>query len=356
MTLARTIFSLLVLCTVVAHAVGDTITLRPAATIAPGSPVLVSDIAHVQGDEGVGNVVVLDAPAAAQRAGKDGTLSLTLAEVRRALASNKSINMGRMALSGSTVAVRIGAETAPTAAQPRLATDHPGDTLGSVLSDALARWFAVATDAIQIDTTGVDPKVLATPLTGRTYAVSTGTRGAVLPVQVRVFEGDTPVLTQTIRVGVKLKKAGCVATRDIQRGQALSADDLRTEEVWVTTSSTPETAENATGGIAQSTIKAGEVIEDRQVASPPTIKRGDMVSVDCLSGAVMLRTTMRAKQDGRVGEVIWLEPLTKTAPKRPLKKDQGDSVAAGAGPVRARIAGAGRAVTVVQDETEGATP
>ncbi len=327
-----------------------------------GDPVRVGDIADIDGT-GVGatvnDIIVLDASTAAKRAAKDGTVSVNLGDVRRALVASKGVNMGRLALSGSAVQVRVGDAARPAPPAALAPSDDIGDTLGSVLNDALARWFSVPSDAIQTDTQAVDPKVLATPLAGRTYAVSTGTRGEVLPVQVRVFEGDTPVLTQTIRVGIKLKKAGCVATRDIARGQTLSSGDVQAQDVWVATSVAPIDAQTALGGVAQAAMKAGDVVEDRQVDHPPTIKRGDMVSVDCVSGSILLRATMRAKQDGRAGEVIWLEPLSKASPSKRTsskKENSNPTGGAGVGPVRARVAGPGHAVTVSDESPDSSGP
>ncbi|MFO0831396.1 MAG: flagella basal body P-ring formation protein FlgA [Phycisphaerales bacterium] len=332
-------------------AAADTVSLRASASLAQGVAVRVADIADVQGESAVStrDIVVLDAAAAAKRAGRDGVVSIELAEVRRALNGAKGVNVGRLALSGAAVQVRIGTANR----QEPLQTQPPvigASSLESVLPDALARWFGVEPDAIQVDMRTVDAKVLSTSVEGRTYAVSTSSRGEVLPVQARVFEGDTPVLTETIRVGIKLRKPGCVAVRDIQKGETLSTSDVRAEDVWVWTGSVPAKVTEVAGGIARVGIKAGAMVEDRQVDHPPTVRRGDLISVDCLSGSVMLRTTMRAKADGRAGDVIWLDPVAKSAARRqPVEKQ--DKV--GGGPVRARIAGAGRAVLVAGEEDPG---
>ncbi|HEX2836544.1 MAG TPA: flagellar basal body P-ring formation chaperone FlgA [Phycisphaerales bacterium] len=329
----------------------DTVSVRATATVPTGAPVLLADIADIEGESvaATGAVVVLDAAAAAKRRMRDGVISIELSEVRRALAGASGVNMGRIALSGSAVAVRVsgdGGRSAPTAV---VTAEYSGETIGGVLPGALAKWLSIRPEDIQVDTSAVDPAVLRTPVGNRTYTVTTSSRGDVLPVQVRVFEGDKPVLTQTIRVGVKVRRDACIAARDIKRGETLGAADFRVEPAWTGSGTSLAEAALALGATARSAIKTGSIIEDRQVDHPPTVQRGDLVNVDCLSGSVMLRATMRAREDGKVGDVVWFDPVAKARATRGTAREPGPGV--GGGPVRARIAGAGRAVTVAGEGT-----
>lgn len=328
----------------------DTVRVRATAAVPAGAPVLVADIADIEGESvaATGAVVVLDAAAATKRRTREGVISIELPEVRRALASAAGVNMGRIALSGSTIVVRVSADGGSTPPAV-LAAEYSGETLGGVLPGSLAKWLGIRPEDVQVDTAAVDPSVLRTPVTNRTYTVTTSSRGDVLPVQVRVFEGDKPVLTQTIRVGVKVRRDACVAARDIKRGETLGAADFRVVPAWTGSGTVLAEASTALGATARSAIKAGGIIEDRQVDHPPTVQRGDLVNVDCVSGSVLLRATMRAREDGKVGDVVWLDPIAKARVARGTPRESGLGV--GGGPVRARIAGAGRAVTVAGEGT-----
>lgn len=351
MTLRFTIFVLTAVALVDVRCLADSVTVRTAASIPAGTPVRISDIADVEGESAAttGAVVVLDAAAAAKRRTREGVISIELSEVRRALAGASGINMGRIAISGAAVAVRVSGDGSTTAPTPVRTAEYAGETLGGVLPGALAKWLGIHPEDIQVDVGAVDPAVLRTPVVNRTYTVTTSSRGDELPVQLRVFEGDKPILTQTIRVGVKVRRDACIAARDIKRGETLGAADFRVEPAWTTSGTVPAEAGLALGATARSAIKAGSIIEDRQVDHPPTVQRGDLVNVDCLSGSVLLRATMRAREDGKVGDVVWFDPIAKARAARGTTRAPGPGV--GGGPVRARIAGAGRAVTVAGEGT-----
>ncbi len=339
---------------IVARAGGqDTLTLRPSVTLTPGAAVTIGDIADVAGTQAdvLRPLVVLDAAGVAkQTMGADKHVRVDLALVRRLLSMRKDVNMGRLVLAGTVADVTIG-DTAPAVTPPVEVPAAAGPTVADELPAAVARALALPLESVRLDTASVPQEVLATGLAGRTHVISPTAKGDVLPVQVRVYDGDRVILTQNIRVGVQVKQRGAVAARDIKRGDVLTEADVREDEVWVPASVVAADVALVPGSTSRAAIKAGSVIEDRQVVRPPAVRRGDLVSVDCISGTILLRATMRARGDGRVGEVIWVEPVVKTRAARKAT-DKGDKTASSAqtSPVRARISGPGRAVTVASDQ------
>ena len=75
----------------------DTVSVRATAAVPTGAPILVADVADIDGESAVttGAVVVLDAAAAAKRRTRDGVISIELSEVRRALASAAGVTVCR---------------------------------------------------------------------------------------------------------------------------------------------------------------------------------------------------------------------------------------------------------------------
>jgi flagella basal body P-ring formation protein FlgA len=105
------------------------------------------------------------------------------------------------------------------------------------------------------------------------------------------------------------------------------------EQRWLSPSMAAA-GEGAIGQVVRGRIGAGEVVLGRDVEPPMVARRGDVVSVDCLAGGLVVRTTARATENGREGEVITLQALNS---KRTF---------------RARMDGPGRAVLLADGPAE----
>ena len=98
-----------------------------------------------------------------------------------------------------------------------------------------------------------------------------------------------------------------VATATIHQGETLSAQNTAWEQRDVT--GIAEAIVMGPGGemqdwVARRTLSAGRAITPTDVALPPTIRRGETVTLMVRCGKVTLRTTAEAKQDGRTGETV----------------------------------------------------
>ncbi|HHN77047.1 MAG TPA: flagellar basal body P-ring formation protein FlgA [Phycisphaerales bacterium] len=93
------------------------------------------------------------------------------------------------------------------------------------------------------------------------------------------------------------------------------------------------------GKVTSRRLEPGSVIEAGDIEPPLIVRRGEIVSLHCVAGAVMLRCAARALESGHEGDVIRLELLTS--------KEK----------VTARMSGRGRAVMVVPSaDANGANP
>ncbi len=121
---------------------------------------------------------------------------------------------------------------------------------------------------------------------------------------------DKVVATTSVALVVKAVAKVLVATTAIRQGEIIS----ETNTTWQTRDITKlqnviEAGNEVTGRIARRSITAGTPITTADVADPPVVLNGETVTLTVICGAVTIRTTAEAKQDGKVGDVIWIKPL-----------------------------------------------
>lgn len=328
----------------------DTVRLRAAAIVTDASALTLADIATIEGP----NAAALASIPIPAHAG--GTVRIELALVRAALEASPDADPARLALSGSAVHVRVE----PPKSQPASTTRAPaspalpvGPTVRDAVAGVVAQSLGVAPDGVRLTFDEGDASLLNTPTQGRTHTLAPTAQGDRVPLHCRVYEDDRLVASGTFRVGVRVRRQVAVAVRTIERGQPIGEGDVAGEERWLSPTTRAVSPENAIGLTARARLDAGEPVEERQVESPLAITRGDRVTVDCVSGGVVVRAVLRAKTDGRVGEVIELLPL---APQRARAGDRASKMqtepVAMRTSVRARVAGPGRAVLLTDDPSE----
>jgi flagella basal body P-ring formation protein FlgA len=335
----------------------DAIALREQAMLAPGQSLTLGDVAVVAG------------PNAAQLAAlplrQDGEAmptSLTLDEVRDMLARVHKQNMGRLALSGSRVRVQVRAPeaAAPPAPAATTATATPaGPSLPTIRAHVLASLAAHAgvpaetqAEALRAEFAPRDEGMLSRAvLPGQVVSVVPTGNSSEVPLQVRVYQGDTLVVSETLRAKVSVRRSVLVATKDVLRGAAIDDSNARLDDRWLPMSNIAGNAQALSampedGAVAKLALRAGQLVGGRHIALPLLVEKGDIVSVDCVRDGLVVRASLRATQDGRLHDVIELEPLSANRGTR-------DRTAARRDPptVRARVVGAGRAVMTIASES-----
>jgi flagella basal body P-ring formation protein FlgA len=350
------------------------IVLRAFARVEPGHAVMLGDIANLEGTlaQSLAGVVVLDAGQIEAEIAQGGTakatgagllrtsegregdgrvgastgprVDVTVARVREVLDAHDRTLAGRVLLSGSTSRVTVAAARATDAAvamsaasagagAAASATDAvaAAGTVGAVVGAAIADALGVPRDAVRAEFGDADAAFLATPAgAGRTVAATPTGVGARMGVMVRVFEGDRIVASRSVRAEVRVRRVCAVATTTLERSTVVEAAQVRREERWVVPGLGPASPDEAVGRVTRVRVEAGGVIESRHLEVATVVARGDVVTVECVSGTVVLRSVARAREAGRVGDVIMVEPLRGGEARR----------------YRARVAGPGRAVVV----------
>lgn len=326
-----------------------TVALRTSARLADGAQeVRLSDIADLAGPEAgtLGAAVVMSKPDP----GRDGWLTVSIADVHAALGRMPDVNWGKIALRGSECTLRVRDPAAP---QPRAAppvdrkgpASRPGPvdlsgpaTVRTVLAKRLAAEYGVDIDHVRLGFEPADAPVLDSLVAGRTIDIDPGASpgSARVPVTVGVYDGDRLVLSRTVQVDVLVNRPTVLAAAGIERGRAIDANDVSVVEQWSAPSLTPApTLDEVVGSVAQNRLAPGQAIGRDDVAPPVACKRGDAVFVHCLSGSVIVKMKARAMAQARDGELVQ------------LKVEGSDE------PFTARMCGRGRAVLVA---TPGAGP
>jgi flagella basal body P-ring formation protein FlgA len=316
-------------------ALADTIAMKTFVRVAPGAPVTLGDVADLSGPdaESLAGTVLLPADRAAESA------SVDVVAVREALKAIPRLNMGRLQLSGSACRIRVWAADSGPAPAARAA--KPPVPIGETVKDRVGARIASALSADPVDLKldfEDQAELLAMPVAGRTVAVQPTGISDKMAMSIRVYDGDMIVSQGVARVAVQVRRDVVVATTPLARGAQTRPEMLQADRQWMTPSSQPATAAQALGAVVKGHVDAGKVVMTRDVEPPIIVKKGDLVSVDCVAGSVVVGTTARAKENGADGQAIELQSLQS-------KKT-----------FLARINGAGRAVMVVKgsDDAEAA--
>lgn len=331
----RSVLAAWALCALAAR--GDTITLHSSARVEPGRAISLREIATLEGAhaEELGGVEVLPGVAA------DGTAEIGIDQLRDAIkAGRPNARMGVLAFSGDRCMVRptrpaVALEKAvaatPVRAAPtiewRTASDIRESTVRGAVSARLVSFLRVEAKDVRLSFAAGDEKLLAMPADGHTLDIQPTGLGSQVPVMVRVFDGDKIAAAGTIRVRVEQRRAIAASRAAMKRGDVVSDEQLLREDRWVAPGERYAEADQLVGMVVKNRIEAGQVFVQDDVEPAVLIRRGDVVTVACLSGSIVVNIKARAMAPGREGEMIELAPTANPKSR-----------------VRAKVIGPGQAV------------
>lgn len=301
----------------------DSIVLRSSVRTDSDTPLLLREIANLEGPDAValGGVVVLEAS-------KPGNVrpivTLSIEEVRSVIsASRPQTRWGRIAFNGDSCTVRLiepKQEAAEPAAKPvaPAATEHPvapGPTwrLASELAEEnvrgtiagrLVRFLKVEPETVRLNFAESDATLLDMPGAGRVLDVQPTGLGTVVPVLVRVFEGERVIAAGTVKVRVEQQQHVVVCGRSLRRGDIVAKDGVLVEDRWVAPGARYLSESSVIGNVVKNRLEPGQVFVEGDVEAALLVKRGDIVNLACLSGSIVMNTKARALTQGREGEVI----------------------------------------------------
>lgn len=288
----------------------DSIRVRESVERASPGPITLADVAEISGDDAgkLGGIVVLS------NAGT-GESTISVETIRGLLESRGDVNWGRLELRGGSCRVWVGR---PEAAKPKApaarAGKEPlpipdGPIVRRLIEDRIIAAIRVPAADVKLTFEDRDAELLNTSTLGRASEITLVGSSPEQPISVTLYEGDKIAASGTVRVGVRVRRMAAVLSDDLKRGEEISAAKVTGEERWLPHTVDCVSVEDAIGRVAKAALPQGKVLEASDVQAPLVVKKGELVRVHCVNGSFVLKTTARAMGDGRLGELVTLQPV-----------------------------------------------
>ncbi|MFP4143729.1 MAG: flagellar basal body P-ring formation chaperone FlgA [Phycisphaeraceae bacterium] len=284
-----------------------------ASAVVDGSAVTLGQVAELEGELAS---ELADVEIARFRSGQR-ELTLSLAEVRQMLTQDHEVNWGLVSLSGYSqcdVRRQIEADEAPAAqpvetpAEAEPVAASPQMTLRGLVTGLIERRTGLTADELRIELSDRDAERLGrSALEGRWELETSSTSGlGRVPVTLRQYVAGQVADRLAVTVDVERQARVLVATQRVARGERIDAEDIALRTVWLGDDRAEPLAkvDLVAGQEAAATISKGDVLYPSDVCEPEMIGRGELVTVRCVSGRLVVRTVGRAQEDGVMGQVI----------------------------------------------------
>ncbi|MBB6430354.1 flagellar basal body P-ring formation chaperone FlgA [Algisphaera agarilytica] len=292
-----------------------------------GPAVRLMEIAELEGEyaQTLGELVV------GRFAEGQDELTVQLATVRRVL-SESQVNWSDLSLRGRSVSVvtRLVDEDvlpAPAVVNDRavvtnnkLAVDqvNAAMTVSGLLIQEIEKLNNATSEELEITFRG-DADAAAwlnrSAAVGR-YEIESMSRSGLgrVPMKVRRYDAAGTVEEATLTADVSRRVTAVVATKQIRRGEVFSRENTELREVFITSKlgETLDSPNLVLGQRSASALREGSVLLVDHVAPDVLVKRGDLVTVACVSGSLVVRTVGRASEEGAMGDIIAIKnPQTR---------------------------------------------
>lgn len=288
--------------------------LLRTARIEPGCALLLGDIAEISGPDAASlGGLVFSADPASEPQSTDGWIGVEIEAVRERLKAELGLNAGMIALSGSRCDVRVVTPVERTSDQARPAPP-PGpvdaqtlvdlDTVRGAIVRELVRLLRTLPQDLRLEFETGDASTLDTPLVGRVVEIAAVGSSDRMPFAVTLHEASGKSLRRSVRVGVLVRRQVALAQRAVERGDALSPEDVTVEERWLRPGDTTLDGGQVVGAVARRRLKPGDVLNAQLIEPPVLIHRGDRLQVRVMVGGVVIRRWANALEDGCEGDEI----------------------------------------------------
>lgn len=243
---------------------------------------------------------------------------VTVAAIRRILAV-RQINLAAVSIRGHDRCRVTRSTTARTVAEaehsaPLLANSEVGlDLKSSVtvrdhLVNALVNLVGLPRHELQIQLSPADEQVLARSGMGEQFEFDPGVGPLLgkLSITVRRYRGDRVVETFQVRPLVTRRLLVVATTEKVRRGQIFTRGNTEVREVALDRDrgKTVSRLRDLIGKVARVTLPVGSVVYVQHSRQPYLVKRNEIITVRCINGGLVLRTTVRAIEDGSMDDVI----------------------------------------------------
>ncbi len=127
-----------------------------------------------------------------------------------------------------------------------------------------------------------------------------------VPIIVRRYRNNQLADTLRVTTDVARRYLAVVAKQSVSRGQTFAPSDVEIREVYLDgTADEPLTdLSRVIGQTAGTVVRAGAIVHRHQLQSPLLVRRGQLVTVRCINGGLVVKTVARATEDGSKNQVI----------------------------------------------------
>jgi len=139
-------------------------------------------------------------------------------------------------------------------------------------------------------------------------------------LRVGIYTGERLFQIVPIHTRVRTYEPMVIAAHAITRGKIITKDDVKlvVEETTMLNSDLISDIDRVIGREAKAPLSENRPVLLKSIQEPPVIRRGDIVTIEIVRGAITVSCRGVAVQDGRLGETIPVKRLNKLVEYRAL--------------------------------------
>lgn len=320
---------LICVCGVVGPAMGEVVRLREQVSVEKGADVRLGEMATVSGGaagERLANVVVVSGVAGPLKVKAEAVLMAVIAQ--QGAAASTELELSGAAVCDIQVAGAKAAatekpaaivETKKPAAAPAVAKAPPvetakpaeiggGSSLAEVMTARIIKELDAPKDDVRVTIETVHPLVNRPAGAGREWLVRPLTRSFMGTVQceAQLVEGEKVLQRMTVTAHVEKRARLTVATRPLGRGEIVTEESVKEEDVWLDRAAPTvfTAAADAIGLEAKLPVAAGQRLDQRDFKASELAAKGDDLRVIFMIGALKVEGHGKALEAGTMNSQI----------------------------------------------------
>ncbi len=204
----------------------------------------------------------------------------------------------------------------PVPADARDAATNPGQpldieaalSLKALVLDHLAQQAAAAPQDLRIAFSERDEAQLARSALRDRFEIEPVGRNTLgrVPLTIRRYRGSEVAETLRVTADIARRSLAVVATATISRGTLFTRDSIEVQELWVTDARSQPVADPklVIGQTSKVLLRPGTAVLSEHLEQPVLVQRGELITVRCIVGGLVIRTVGRASEAGAFDQMI----------------------------------------------------
>lgn len=186
-------------------------------------------------------------------------------------------------------------------------TTYDGPTLQSHIEQWIYSRLRTQADATRIRFDERYRSVLATPTLNRAVEIIEVGQSSKVHLRYAIYEQDRIIADGTLSADVQIQRSVLVANRQIHRREIIDPKMTSIETRWLAPNAQIVDPQRSTGLECRTTIEQGQILMQPMLVEPILVRRGQLVSAKCIIGQTIVTKIVRAKSNGKLGDIIELE-------------------------------------------------